>query len=114
LLNTAKHLDARALLDSGCTSSSIDHEFVRQKQLTTQLAAVVCTIYNTDGSFNGFIKEYVELLIKIRDSTGREYVEKRDLPVANLSSKQDLFLGYDWLVEHNPEIDWHKAFLTFS
>ncbi|EJD37291.1 hypothetical protein AURDEDRAFT_173688, partial [Auricularia subglabra TFB-10046 SS5] len=70
--------------------------------------------YNTDGSVNGFIKEYVELLIKIRDADGREHVEKRDFPVANLGGKQDLFLRYDWLVDHNPEIDWQKASITFS
>ncbi|EJD44806.1 hypothetical protein AURDEDRAFT_24922, partial [Auricularia subglabra TFB-10046 SS5] len=87
---------------------------VRRKQLTTQPAAVVRTVYNADGSVNGFIKEYVELLIKIRNADGREHVEKRDFPVANLGGKQDLFLGYDWLVDHNPEIDWQKASITFS
>ncbi|EJD32966.1 hypothetical protein AURDEDRAFT_177944 [Auricularia subglabra TFB-10046 SS5] len=35
-LDTAERIDGRALLDSGCTSSSIDRKFVRRKQLTTQ------------------------------------------------------------------------------
>ncbi|EJD43115.1 hypothetical protein AURDEDRAFT_21400, partial [Auricularia subglabra TFB-10046 SS5] len=112
--DTAERIDGRALLNSGCTSSSIDREFVRRKQLTTQPAAVVRTVYNTDRSVNRFSKEYVELLIKIRDADGQEHVEKHDFPVANLSGKQDLFLRYDWLVDHNPEIDWQKASITFS
>ncbi|EJD38861.1 hypothetical protein AURDEDRAFT_172013 [Auricularia subglabra TFB-10046 SS5] len=94
-LDTAERINGRALLDSGCTSSSSDREFIRRKQLTTQPAAVVWTVYNADGSVNGFIKEYVELLIKIRDADGREHVEKCNFPVANLGGKQDLFLGYD-------------------
>ena len=23
----------------------------------------------------------------------------------------DMFLGYDWLVKHNPEIDWSKEIM---
>ena len=35
-LDTAERFEARALLDSGCTTSSIDRDFVKRKQLTTQ------------------------------------------------------------------------------
>ena len=26
----------------------------------------------------------------------------------------DMFLGYDWLVKHNPEIDWNKGVMKFT
>ena len=45
-LDTAERFEARALLDSGCTTSSIDRDFVKRKQLTTQPAAVVRAVYN--------------------------------------------------------------------
>jgi len=25
----------------------------------------------------------------------------------------DMFLGYDWLVKHNPEVDWNKRIMWF-
>lgn len=98
-LDTAKRLEARALLDSGCTTSSIDPDFVKRKQLTTQPAAINRAVYNADGSVNGFIKEYVKLLVVIRDAAGAVHSEKRDFPGANLGGKQDMFLGHDWLCE---------------
>ncbi|KZV89739.1 hypothetical protein EXIGLDRAFT_597567, partial [Exidia glandulosa HHB12029] len=68
-------------------------------------------VYNADGSLNGHIKEYVELRIIIRDSAGNEHAERCDLPVANLAGKHDIFLGFDWLEQHNPLIDWRKQSL---
>ena len=26
----------------------------------------------------------------------------------------DMFLGYDWLVKHNPEVDWNKGIIKFT
>ena len=26
----------------------------------------------------------------------------------------DMFLGYDWLVKHNPEVDWNKEIIKFT
>jgi len=26
----------------------------------------------------------------------------------------DLFLGYNWLVEHNPEVDWKEGVIWFT
>ena len=26
----------------------------------------------------------------------------------------DIFLGYDWLVKHNPEINWKNRMITFT
>lgn len=113
-LDTGEPLAARGLLDSGCSKTSIDYDYVRKHQLTTQPSEVIIPIYNADGSLNGHIKEYVELLATIRDSSGREHREKRDLPVANLAGKHDIFLGFDWLAEHNPTIDWQGRHLQFS
>ena len=87
-LDTAERFEARALLDSGCTTSSIDRDFVKRKQLTTQPAAVVRAVYNADGSVNGFIKEYVELLVVVRDALPPSLTASDSPPAAlyNISS----------------------------
>ena len=33
--------------------------------------------------------------------------EQIDIAVMDLNST-DMFLGYDWFVKHNPEVDWSK------
>jgi hypothetical protein len=30
-------------------------------------------------------------------------------PVVTQLQLADIFLGYDWLVQHNPEIDWKEG-----
>ncbi|KZV89741.1 hypothetical protein EXIGLDRAFT_597772, partial [Exidia glandulosa HHB12029] len=83
-LDTGEALTLRGLLDCGCTTTSIDYLYVQRHWLTTIPVAQVRVIHNADGSVNGWIKEYVVLRIVIRDSTGKEHVEKRDFPVVNL------------------------------
>ena len=87
-LNTAERFEARALLDSGCTTSSIDRDFVKRKQLTTQPAAVVRAVYNADGSVNGFIKEYVELLVVVRDAAGPSTPRSATSPSLTLAASK--------------------------
>jgi len=36
------------------------------------------------------------------------YKEQIDTAVTDLSGT-DMFLGYDWLMKHNPEINWSKG-----
>ena len=112
--DSSEHIPGLALIDSGCSQTSIDHSFVKKHRLTTVPSAVVVPIYNADGSLNGHIKEYVILVLVIRDAAGREHRERRDLPIANLAGKHDIFLGYDWLKEHNPTIDWKLGACKFD
>lgn len=112
-MDTRETFGAEALLDSGCSKTSVDHDFVRRNRLTTQPAKIVRPIYNADGSLNGHIKEYVELVLTIRDSDGHEHQERRDFPVVNLAGKHDIFLGFDWLELHNPTIDWRTRAVHF-
>ncbi len=52
-----------ALLDSGCTGSTINCSYVQKHQLDTCKAAVSIPVYNADGSCNkvGDITKFVEL-----------------------------------------------------
>ena len=110
LLDSKRTLSATALLDSGCTGSSIHSEYVKNNNIPVHKAASPIPIYNADGSRNkaGEITEFVEIRLKIGDHS-----EKIDLAVVNLGSKE-IFLGHDWLVRHNPLIDWTTGKITFT
>ncbi|SJL16261.1 uncharacterized protein ARMOST_19781 [Armillaria ostoyae] len=55
-------LATKALIDSGCTSSSINRAFVAEHQLDTRRTAIPIAVYNADGTCNqvGDITEFME------------------------------------------------------
>ena len=42
-----------------------------------------------------------------------KHKKRIDVVVTDLNST-DMFLGYDWLVKHNPEVDWNKGTIQFT
>ncbi|SJL04179.1 uncharacterized protein ARMOST_07539 [Armillaria ostoyae] len=103
-------VSAKALIDSGCTESSIHCDFVKKHGILVQDTASPISVYNADGSCNkaGEITSYAELRLKIRNHS-----ERIDLAVTNLSSKE-IFLRYNWLRRHNPVINWQTGSITFA
>ena len=67
-------------------------------------------VYNADGMQNigGSLKEWVRITIKIGT-----HEEEIDFGVSDLG-KTNVFLGYDWLKTHNPEIDWVNNKIHFT
>ena len=63
-----------------------------------------------DGSPNeaGSIKEVVDLVLRFKDHS-----ERALFGVTNLG-KQNLILGFPWLHEHNPEVDWKTGDVKMS
>ena len=55
------------LLDSGCTRSTIDTDYVQTHELHTQLLAAPYTVFNADGSPNGRVSEYILLEMEVMD-----------------------------------------------
>ena len=57
----------KALIDSGCTISAIDKDFVTQKRINTFPVKNPMPVYNADGirNGNGDITEAVELHLEI-------------------------------------------------
>jgi len=94
-----------ALLDSGVTGSLIDRDFVRSKGMNTQTLSHNIPVFNVDGSPNeaGQISEVVDIVLRYKTHS-----ERMLLAVSRLG-KQSLILGYDWLKDHNPKIDWEKG-----
>ena len=76
---------------------SCQRVLVREKRLT------LCPTGMT-----AWIKEYVETELIIGS-----HKESIRLSVTQLSSS-NIFLGYDWLSKHNPEIDWEKGTIDLN
>jgi len=67
-------------------------------------------VYNSDGSRNGekTIREFVLLEIN-----SNRHIKQIDTVVLEIK-ETNLFLEHDWLVEHNPEVDWKEEVIQFT
>jgi len=94
-----------ALLDSGATGSLINRDFVCSKGMNTWTLSHNILVFNVDGSPNeaGQISEVVDVVFRYKTHS-----ERMLLAVSGLG-KQSLILGYDWLKNHNPKINWEKG-----
>ena len=99
-----------ALLDSGCTGTTMDQQFAKEKGLETHKLPRPIPVYNADGSINqvGSITEFVIVELTIDD-----HKEQIAMGLSQLSTHA-IFLGYDWLQKHNPIIDWREHTLKFT
>ena len=98
-----------ALLDSGCTGTTMDQQFAKEKGLETHKLPQPIPVYNTDGSINqaGSITEFVIVELTIDD-----HKEQIAMGLSQLST-HTIFLGYDWLQKHNLIVDWREHTLKF-
>ena len=110
-VDTLDHHPMKALIDSGCTGSCINEEFVRKHKLNMIKLPKSIPVFNADGSSNvtGRLTHTVQLQMIIRD-----HKEIMEFGVLNLGMS-NIFLGHDWLSHHNPEIDWKgKTIQSFN
>ena len=64
-------------------------------------------VFNVDRTKNGEVTKVVSLEIKINGHKKQLEVTITDL------NETDIFLGYDWLVKHNPEVNWKNRIIKF-
>ena len=98
-----KIVATRALLDSGATGNIINRTFARKHGLQeTRLAQPIhiVSVNNTTDSVTTYIE--AEALISTPHGS---HQENNRFYVGNIGD-HDIILGTDWLVEHNPTIDW--------
>ncbi|GLB44373.1 putative retrotransposable element tf2 155 kda protein type 1-like, partial [Lyophyllum shimeji] len=90
--DTQEILGLKALLDSGASGLFLHIRF------------------NVDGTANaaGAITEVVDLVLRYNGHSERVVFAVTDL------GEQDMILGYTWLKEHNPEIDWAADTVSMS
>ena len=99
-----------ALLDCGATSCYIDKGFAESKFLNMERLPRPIPVYNADGTPNeaGPIEHVVHLRLEIGNHS-----EVFPFAVTN-TGKTDLIIGYNWLLTHNPTVDWRTGKLTFN
>jgi len=94
----------KVLLDCRATRSLIDRDFVCSKGMNTWTLSHNILVFNVDSSPNeaGQISKVVDVVLRYKTHS-----ERMLLAVSGLG-KQSLILGYDWLKDHNPRINWEK------
>ena len=100
-----KEYETKVLLDSGCTGSSMDKAFAIKNNIPLKRLLKPMKVLNADGTENkgGMITHTTQVRMRL----GHKHWETIEFAITTLSDF-DLYLGYDWLVKHNPEIDWRK------
>ena len=103
--NGCQNVETLALIDSRAGGQFIHQEYVKQLGLLTQPLGKAITARNVDGTTNktGTINSYVNLTMEI----DRRTTDTR-LLVTGLGN-QRIILGFPWLNEHNPDIDWRTG-----
>ena len=104
-MDTSELHSVKALLDSRATGSFIDRDFVHSKGINTRTLSCNIPVFNVDGSPNeaGQISEVIDVLLCYKTHS------KRMLLAISGLGKQSLILGYNWLKDHNPKVDWEKG-----
>jgi len=92
-------------LDSRATGSFINRDFVCSKEINTRTLLCNIPVFNINSSPDKAkqISEVVNVLLHYKTHS-----ERILLAVSRLG-KQSLILGYNWLKDHNPKINWEKG-----
>ena len=102
-----KKLEVKALVDSECTHTGIDEQLVKNKKIPTKPINFSFKVFNADSTKNREVMWVVPLKIKINRHT-----KQLEAAVTDLDG-MDMFLGHDWLVKHNPEVNWKNGTIQF-
>ena len=105
-----QHIDARTLIDSGCQGSCVDIKFARKHNLPLIPLARPIPVFNADGQPNadGPISHMVSLELHVG-----KHVEHKEFGVTELGNGE-IFLGHEWLKQHNPSVDWRTGIIEFN
>ena len=107
-MKNSKKLKVKTLVDSGCTHTGIDEQLVKEKRIQTKPIDFLFEIFNADRIKNREITKVAPLEIKING-----HKETLEAVVTDLDG-MDIFLGHDWLVKHNPEVNWKNRVIKFT
>ena len=98
------------LVDSGCTASIMDAEFMKFHNFLTTRPHIPMVTCNADGTMNanGFITHTAKVIINL----GLGHCETITCLLGKYETHK-LMLGDDWLRKHNPSIDWVSQKVEF-
>ena len=103
-----KKLKVKTLVDSRCTHTGIDKQLVKDKKIQTRLINFSFEVFNVDRTKNREITKIAPLEVKING-----HKEQLEAVVMDLNNT-NIFLGYDWLVKHNLEVNWKNRMIKFT
>jgi predicted aspartyl protease len=100
----------QALIDCGATGCFIDIEWVKLNNVHTHPLSKPIPVYNVDGTANdtSAITDIADVILRYE-----HHSERTQLAVTHLG-KQSLILGYNWLQNHNLEINWQTKDVKMS
>ena len=98
-----KELQLQALVDSRCIHTGIYKQLVKEEKIKTEPMDRSFKVFNADRTKNKEVIQFALLEVEING-----YKKQIDTAVTDLNGT-DMFLGYDWLMKHNPEINWSKG-----
>ena len=103
-----KKFKVKALVDSGCTHTGIDEQLVKEKRIQMKAIDFSFEVFNADKTKNREVTKVAPLEVEIN-----EHKETLEAVVTDLNGT-DMFLGHDWLVKHNPEVNWKNGTIKFT
>ena len=98
-MKNSKKLKVKVLVDSSCTHTGIDEQLVKDKRIPTKSIDFSFEVFNTDRTKNREMTKMAPLEIEING-----HKEILEAAVMDLDGT-DIFLGHDWLVKHNLEVN---------
>ena len=104
----SKKLKVKALVDSGYMHTRINKQLVKNKRIQTKPINFSFEVFNVNGTKNREVTKVTSLEIKING-----HKETLEAAVIDLD-RMDMFLGHDWLVKHNPKVNWKNGIIKFT
>ena len=95
-------------MNSGYTYTEINKQLVKNKKIKTKPIDIAFEVFNANKTKNGEVTQFMPLKMEIN-----RYKEQIDVVVTDLNGT-DIFLGYDWLVKHNSEVNWNIGTIQFT
>ena len=81
---------------------------VKDRRIQTKKIDFSFKVFNADGTKNGEVTKVAPLEVEING-----HKETLEAAVTDLD-RTDMFLGHDWLVKHNPEVNWKNRTIKFT
>jgi hypothetical protein len=108
--DTAVRQCTQALIDCGTTGCPIDIKWAKLNNVPMRPLTKPIPVYNVDDTANdaGIITDIANVILCYENHS-----EHTQLAVTCLG-KQSLILGYNWLCNHNPDINWQTKDIKMS
>src|SRR6266436_10297279 len=98
-----------ALLDSSSSHCFVDKVFAKKNKIALTKLPSTIPLQLFDGSAQNSISHKTHILLTF--STGKTH--QMEFYITKLDKGYSVVLSYDWLVHHNPSIDWAETKVVF-